>query len=425
MSRANKKRRTFNKNPGAGGVKHGILLGATVPIKLWTEGVFVEPEARQQLMDVASMPFVYKNIAVMPDVHVGRGGTVGSVIATQSAIIPATVGVDIGCGMQAVLTSMTASQLPDNLKSIREAIERVVPHGRTNDGGKGDRGAWGAPPGSIRRWWTEYLEPEYKEIIAKHPRVEAQNDINHLGTLGTGNHFIEICLDEQDRVWIMLHSGSRGVGNRIGSYFIDVAKRKMEEWFIELPNRDLAYLPVSTPEFEDYWKALSWAQRYAKKNRDIMMHHILVKLWSVDGLPKFEAPLELVDCHHNYCAIENHFGSNVYITRKGAVRARVGDLGIIPGSMGAKSFIVEGLGNPDSFNSCSHGAGRKMSRTEARKKFTVEDHKRAVKGIECRTDEDVIDETPAAYKDIDAVMNAQSDLVKIKHTLRQVVCVKG
>ncbi len=249
--------------------------------------------------------------------------------------------------------------------------------------------------------------------------------MQHLGTLGTGNHFIELCLDEDDQVWVMLHSGSRGVGNRIGSYFIELAKEDMRRWFINLPDQDLAYLPEGTEHFDDYVHAVHWAQDYARTNRELMMDAVLEALRGSGILPAFEARLEAVNCHHNYVAREHHYGENVFVTRKGAVRARRGDLGIIPGSMGARSFIVRGLGNAESFHSCSHGAGRAMSRTEARRRFSVADHAAATAGIECRKDEDVIDETPMAYKSIDAVMHAQRDLVEIVHTLRQVVCVKG
>jgi tRNA-splicing ligase RtcB len=261
--------------------------------------------------------------------------------------------------------------------------------------------------------------------VAKHPRLDRGSHVQHLGTLGTGNHFIEVCLDEENQVWIMLHSGSRGVGNRIGSYFIELAKEDMRRWFINLPDQDLAYLPQGTEHFDDYVEAVHWAQEYARLNRDLMMAAVVAALRRSALLPAFEAQLEAVNCHHNYVAWESHFGENVLVTRKGAVRARRGDLGIIPGSMGARSYIVRGLGNEQSFSSCSHGAGRAMSRAEARRRFSVEDHAAATSGIECRKDEDVIDETPMAYKAIDAVMAAQRDLVEVAHTLRQVVCVKG
>jgi tRNA-splicing ligase RtcB len=255
--------------------------------------------------------------------------------------------------------------------------------------------------------------------------LDRGNHANHLGTLGTGNHFIEVCLDESETVWFMLHSGSRGVGNRMGSYFIDVARKDMKKFFVNLPDVDLAYFPEQTEHFDDYVEAVEWAQDYARRNRDLMMEQIVGAVRNSGELPPFNAELKAINCHHNYVARESHFGENVLITRKGAVRAREGDMGIIPGSMGARSFIVRGKGNPESFSSCGHGAGRAMSRNEAKRRFTVEDHMRMTEGVECRKDEDVIDETPAAYKPIDAVMAAQADLVEIVHTLRQVVCVKG
>ena len=394
------------------------------PIKAWTRGVPVEEAAKKQLMNIATLPFIYRWIAVMPDVHLGKGATVGSVIPTQKAIIPAAVGVDIGCGMMAVRTSLNASQLPDDLHALRSAIEQAVPHGRTDNGGRNDRGAWSRPPARQLAAWAQ-LQPTYAEITAKHPKLGRGNDLNHLGTLGTGNHFIELCLDEAENVWIVLHSGSRGVGNRIGQFFIELAKSDMRKWMINLPDQDLAYLPEGTEHFNDYVKAVSWAQKYAMTNRELMMAAIIDALRAAELLPPFEANAEVVNCHHNYVAIEEHYGQRVFVTRKGAVRAGKDDFGIIPGSMGAKSFIVRGKGNAESFESCSHGAGRAMSRSEAKRRFTVADHVKATEGIECRKDADVIDETPAAYKSIDAVMRAQSDLVDVVHTLRQIVCVKG
>jgi tRNA-splicing ligase RtcB (3'-phosphate/5'-hydroxy nucleic acid ligase) len=395
-----------------------------VPIKAWTRGVPVEDAAKQQLLNIATLPFIYRWIAVMPDVHLGKGATVGSVIPTTKAIIPAAVGVDIGCGMMAVRTSLNARDLPDDLHALRTAIERAVPHGRTDNGGKNDRGAWRQPPPRNAEAWAN-LAPKYNEIVEKHPRLGRGNDSNHLGTLGTGNHFIEVCLDESENVWIVLHSGSRGVGNRIGQFFIELAKKDMRKFMINLPDQDLAYLPEGTDHFNDYVKAVHWAQSYAMTNRELMMAEILDAIRAANLLPPFSADAEVVNCHHNYVAIEEHYGQRIFVTRKGAVRAGKNDLGIIPGSMGAKSFIVRGKGNPESFESCSHGAGRAMSRTAARKRFTLEDHARATEGIECRKDADVIDETPAAYKSIDAVMQAQSDLVDVVHTLKQVVVVKG
>jgi tRNA-splicing ligase RtcB len=344
------------------------------------------------------------------------------VIAAKKAVIPAAVGVDIGCGMMAVKTSLRAEQLPDDLRALRLAIEAAVPHGRTDRGGANDRGAFGTPPARVADAWAQ-LEPGYARIAADHPSAQLAQRVNQLGTLGTGNHFIEVCLDTEGAVWVMLHSGSRGVGNRIGTYFIERAKAEMRRWFVNLPDDDLAYLPEGSELFRDYLHAVAWAQDYARTNRELMMQATTDAMRAI--LPAFTAHLEAVNCHHNYVSWENHFGENVIVTRKGAVRARQGELGIIPGSMGAKSFIVRGKGNPESFTSCSHGAGRSMSRTKAKKTFTLADHAAATAGVECRKDEDVIDETPGAYKSIDAVMAAQADLVDIVYTLKQVVCVKG
>jgi tRNA-splicing ligase RtcB len=400
-----------------------LTQGNGVPVKAWTKGVPFEDEARKQVMNVAILPFVHKWVAIMPDVHSGKGATIGSVIPTDKAIIPAAVGVDLGCGMMAAKTSLTANDLPDGLGHIRTAIEKAVPHGRSDNGGRNDRGAWGEIPKRVADAWAG-LEMDFAVISDKHPKIGRANHVNHLGTLGTGNHFIEVCLDEADAVWFMLHSGSRGIGNRIGSYFIELAKEDMRTWHINLPDKDLAYLPEGTDHFNDYVQAVDWAQRFAMLNRQIMMAHVVGAVRDV--LPvAFEAHVEAVNCHHNYVEREHHYGKNVWVTRKGAVRARAGELGIIPGSMGARSYIVRGKGNEESFCSCSHGAGRVMSRTEARRRFTIDDHVAATKGVECRKDMEVIDETPAAYKDIDAVMEAQRDLVEVVHTLRQVVCVKG
>lgn len=394
------------------------------PLKIWCEGVQVEDQAMTQLENVASLPFVFKHVAAMPDVHWGMGATVGSVIATRGAIIPAAVGVDIGCGMCAWRLTLKADDLPDNVHRIRSDIEEAVPHGRTDNGGPNDRGAWGDIPESIGNRWSK-LEPGYDAIIAKHPKALTKNTGRHLGSLGTGNHFIEVCLDEGDRVWVMLHSGSRGVGNRIGTFFIERAKEEMRRYYSDrfLPDQDLAYLVEHSELFDDYVDAVHWAQDFAMENRLAMMDATLAAMRK--SLPAFDVTEEAINCHHNYVSRENHFGANVFVTRKGAVRARKGELGIIPGSMGTGSFIVRGLGNRESFCSCSHGAGRAMSRNEARKRISLEDHIKAVAGIECRTDADVIDESPAAYKDISAVIAAQSDLIEIVHRLRQILNVKG
>lgn len=395
-----------------------------VPIKAWIRGVHTDDNAIRQLQNVARLPIVHSHIAAMPDVHWGIGATVGSVIPTKGAIIPAAVGVDIGCGMMAVRTSMAASDLPDTLKGVRSEIERVVPHGRTQRGGKGDRGAWFNPPARVEDAWRK-LRPDYEKIIERHPRLDRGQTVKQLGTLGGGNHFVEVCIDEEQRVWIMLHSGSRGAGNRIGMHFIGLAKKDMERHVHNLPDKDLAYFTEGADHFDDYVFAVDWAQRFARTNRDLMMAQIMEALQKRDDLPSFTFGEVAVNCHHNYVRQEEHFGATVFVTRKGAVRAGAGDLGIIPGSMGAKSFIVRGKGNADSFHSCSHGAGRVMSRGEAFRRFTIEDHIAATEGVECRKDGKVIDETPMAYKDIDAVMAAQRDLVEVLHTLKQVVCVKG
>ncbi len=393
-----------------------------VPIRAWVRGVGVEKAAQQQLENVARLPIVFRHVAAMPDVHWGIGATVGSVIPTQGAIIPAAVGVDIGCGMMAIETTLPASRLPDSLRALRSVIEQAVPHGRTDNGGKRDRGAWHTIPKPVGAEWQS-LALAYEVICDKHPKLGSGNDVNHLGTLGTGNHFIEVCLDQRERVWFMLHSGSRGVGNRIGTYFIELAKRDMKRHVKDLPDKDLAYFTEGARHFDDYVEAVGWAQRFALTNRQLMMDAVLRAAREV--LPAFELGETAVNCHHNYVAREHHYGHDVFVTRKGAVRARLGELGIIPGSMGARSFIVRGKGNPESFCSCSHGAGRAMSRNEAKRRFTVEDHAAATAGVECRKDADVIDETPMAYKPIDKVMAAQEDLVEVVHELKQVVCVKG
>ena len=403
---------------------YDVLFDGGVPVKLWTRGVPTDERALDQLRKAASMPFIYKHIAVMPDMHVGKGSTIGSVIPTKGAIIPAAVGVDIGCGMMAVRTSLNASDLPDNLFAIRSAIEAAVPHGRSSGRGKRDKGSWGEAPEASLDAGGSGRAARCAHLVEKHPRLAKTNNLNHLGTLGTGNHFVEVCLDEAQSVWFMLHSGSRGVGNAIGMHFIALAQREMERFFIHLPDRDLAYLAEGTEHFDDYVEAVGWAQDFALANRRVMMLHTIRAVR--DALARhFDAELEAVNWHHNYVEREHHFGENVLVTRKGAVKATKGTKGNIPGSMGAKSFIVRGLGNEESFCSCSHGAGRIMSRTQAKKAVSLAEHKAAAAHVECRVDAVVVDETPSAYKDIDAVMAAQDDLVEIVHTLRQVVCVKG
>ena len=391
-------------------------------VKMWTQGVPVDDQAKKQLENIARMPFVHSHLAVRPDVHLGKGATVGSVIATQGAIIPAAIGVDIGCGMMAVQTSLKAKDLPESLAALRARIERAVPHGSSKVRGRYDRGSWGTTPDSVRTRWSSLAE-RHERIVAKYPRLESKEPHKQLGTLGGGNHFIEVCLDTDQTVWVMLHSGSRGIGNMIGQLFIALAQKDMKKHFINLPDRDLAYLVEGTEHFDDYVEAMTWAQDYAAENRRAMMDSVLRVMR--EELRPFQLGEVAVNCHHNYCTRERHFDADLIVTRKGAVSAKKGELGIIPGSMGARSFIVRGLGNAESFESCSHGAGRVMSRGEAKRRFSLADHEAATAGVECRKDKDVIDETPAAYKDIDAVMEAQRDLVEIAHTLKQVLCVKG
>ena len=406
--------------------QHEVTGG--VPVKMWTNGVPVEAQALKQLENSARLPIVFKHVAVMPDVHYGLGATIGSVIPTFKAIIPAAVGVDIGCGMMACKTTLRAEDLPDNLGPLRTEIEKAVPHGSApktwrRNGSTREVGAWTNPPSAADAAWNQLVD-EFEAICLDYPRLKNTNNHRHMGTLGGGNHFVEVCLDESGAVWIMLHSGSRGVGNAIGTHFIELAKKDAELHQRNLPDRDLAYLEEGSQYFGDYVRGVGWAQKFARLNREVMMQAAIGALRKVISKP-FETHLEAVNCHHNYVQKETHFGQEVFVTRKGAVSARAGELGIIPGSMGAKSFIVRGKGNPDSFMSCSHGAGRTMSRTQAKKLFTIEDQVNATEGVECRKDVDVIDEIPMAYKDIDAVMEAQKDLVEVVYTLKQVVCVKG
>ena len=394
--------------------------GASTPIKGWVRGVPVEDKARQQLRNITTLPFVGPWVAVMPDVHLGIGATVGSVVPTQGAIIPAAVGVDIGCGMAAVRTTLRASDLPDDLSLLRNSIERSVPVGN------GPGGDHRRLPDSVETKLAQSgLMARLEVIRRKHPKIRPDKADRQIGTLGGGNHFIEICLDESDAVWVMLHSGSRGTGNLIGTYFIELARRQLEKRVLgfHVPDRDLAFFLEGEDLFTDYVEAVSWAQDYARANREAMMARVLHEMRH--RLPKFQLEKMAVNCHHNYVQREEHFGQPLLVTRKGAVSAREGELGIIPGSMGARSYIVRGKGNADSFHSCSHGAGRVMSRTAARAQITLKQHREATAHVECRKDAGVIDESPAAYKDIDAVMAAQADLVDIVHTLRQVVCVKG
>ncbi|HRE17916.1 MAG TPA: RtcB family protein [Rhodocyclaceae bacterium] len=391
-----------------------------VPVKVWTRDI--EPEAIQQLLNVASLPIVHGHIAAMPDVHAGIGATVGSVIPTRRAIIPAAVGVDIGCGMNAVRTSLCAADLPDNLRGLRLAIEEAVPVGFNQHAASRMRGS------ALQRVGRA-LNDRLDVIVGKHRGVmKMQRRFNEtwlcqIGTLGGGNHFIELCLDEAGQVWIMLHSGSRGIGNVLGRYFIAAAQKDMRRHQMHLPDRDLAYFSEGSDLFDDYVEAVEWAQDYALLNRKRMMAAIVEVL--KPHLPPFRLLDEAINCHHNYVAREEHFGERLFVTRKGAISARAGELGIIPGSMGARSYIVRGLGNAASFHSCSHGAGRRMSRSAAKRRFSRFDLEAQTAGVECRKDGGVLDEIPAAYKDIDQVMDNQRDLVEVVHTLKQVLCVKG
>lgn len=397
-------------------IKQTIQRGQ-VPVHIWTTDV--ESEAMNQLANISSLPFIHHHVAAMPDVHLGLGATVGSVIPTHKAIIPASVGVDIGCGMMAVKTSLHAHQLPDSLGRVRSAIESLVPVGFNLHGKKN------IPLDAAQR-----AAPGLIDIFAKYPKLEERSGKadkrtweRQLGTLGGGNHFIEVCLDEQCSVWVMLHSGSRGIGNQIGQYFIAQARELLLKRDVHLPDKDLAWFDEGTELFDDYVMAVDWAQRYAAINRETMMEAVLAALRT--ELPEFTLEAQAINCHHNYVSREHHFGADVYVTRKGAIRAGDGDLGIIPGSMGARSYIVRGKGNADSFCSCAHGAGRKMSRTQARKRFSHRDLEEQTRGVECRKDKGVVDEIPSAYKDIDQVMANQQDLVDVVAILKQVVCVKG
>ncbi|MFN0161807.1 MAG: RtcB family protein [Burkholderiales bacterium] len=400
------------------------LEDGRVPVMLWTRDI--EDTALQQLRNVAALPIVHGHIAAMPDVHAGIGATVGSVIPTRGAIIPAAVGVDIGCGMNAVRLTLSADQLPGKLSRLRAAIEGAVPVGFAQHEASRVQGTRDGR--DARR-----LKPRLEAIAGRHAGItKMQRRFDQtwrcqLGTLGGGNHFIEVCVDESNRVWIMLHSGSRGIGNVIGRYFIEAARKEALRLDRTLPDRDLAWLDEGTAWFDDYVEAVGWAQDYALANRTAMMRLVLEALARV--LPPktvpWESDGEAINCHHNYVARETHFGADVFVTRKGAISARQGELGIIPGSMGAKSYIVRGLGNPQSLCSCSHGAGRRMSRTAAKKQFNRADLEAQTQGVECRKDTGVIDEIPGAYKDIDVVMEQQRDLVEVVHTLKQVVCVKG
>lgn len=392
------------------------VAGKGVPVKIFTNDI--EYDAIRQLRTLSQLPFIHSHIAVMPDVHIGKGATVGSVIPTKDALIPSAVGVDIGCGMNAIRLSIKGSQLPDNLGKIRLSLEQKVPVGFNCHQSI-----------SVKMSTLDPLAIRLKKITDKHKGLTKmlrnfdRTWAKQLGTLGGGNHFIELCVDENDDVWVMLHSGSRGIGACIGEYFITLAKKECETRLGFIPDRELSYFALGSQSFDDYMEAVQWAQDYAFENRREMMRLILNVL--KNELPHFVPTKEAINCHHNYVSQETHFDSQVYITRKGAISAYDGELGIIPGSMGAKSYIVKGKGNSESFCSCSHGAGRRLSRGKAIRSFTLDDLKTQTAGIECRKDKGIMDEIPQAYKDIDTVMANQNDLVEIVHTLKQVMCIKG
>ena len=385
------------------------ISGAKADILAWVNHDLSIDE-QNMLRNVSRLPCLYKHVALMPDAHLGIGSMVGSVVATKDAVIPASVGVDIGCGMMAVKTPFKSGILDGKLKELRHEIERAIPVGFNSYKESVDESSY---------WdgWNEF-DSLHKGVQDRKKKAMVQ-----LGTLGGGNHFIEVCLDTEGSVWLMLHSGSRNIGKEIAERHIATAKTLHK--LNELPDPNLAYFIQGTEEFKNYWKDLEWAQAYAMKNREIMMKRLLKSFNRMFNHRKEFRPEIMVNCHHNYVASEEHFGEKVFITRKGAINAEDGRYGIIPGSMGAKSFIIKGLGNPQSYNSCSHGAGRKLSRTAAKKKFTRADLELQTKGVECRKDAGVVDEIPGAYKNIDEVMRNQSDLVEIVAELKQVVCVKG
>ncbi len=382
----------------------------------------IDPQAKEQVNNLASMPFVFKHVAVMPDAHLGKGACVGTVVATEGAIIPSCVGVDIGCGMIAVRTKFTSSQLPDSLEKIRQGIERQIPLGA---GGINRR-----PSSEAIRFMSESLASTTagpSDYLSQDERLK-DKALHQFGTLGSGNHFIEICIDEKSQVWVLLHSGSRGVGNILATKHIERAKSLMKTYATSVPDPDLAFLVQESPDFARYVKDLLWAQAYAMQNREEMMNRVLSELslhfYNEPGHER-EMECERVNCHHNFTQMEKHFGRDVWLTRKGAIQAGVGQLGIIPGSMGTKSYIIRGKGNPLSYHSCSHGAGRRFSRHEARRRLSMMDFDREMKGVECRRSPALIDELPSAYKDIDQVMRDQDDLVEVVATLKQVISVKG
>ena len=386
-------------------------------VKVWTEGL--DKGAVEQLLNVSLIPFIHNHVAVMPDAHVGMGCTIGTIIPTHKAIIPAAVGVDIGCGVMAAKTNITAKDLPDNLSTIRKNIERIIPLGP---------GRYHHKEYSLSKTENQFVsQREVDQFLKNDPNemfgITTEKWREQMGSLGGGNHFIEICVDEDDFIWVMLHSGSRGIGNKIGMTFIRKAKEDMRIHQVNLPDKNLSYFSEGTRYFNDYVKAVTWAQEYASINRRVMMTLIFRQLEYY--FQNVRVNEQAINCHHNYVKKEHHYGESIWVTRKGAIRAREDDMGIIPGSMGTKSYIVKGKGNKESFQSCSHGAGRRMSRTQAFKKFTMDDLKKQTTGVEMQRRKAIIDEIPEAYKDIDQVMKDQDDLVDVIHTLKQIVNVKG
>jgi tRNA-splicing ligase RtcB len=400
-----------------------IEYSAEGKVLAWTDHVQLDYETLRQAQQTAALQYIFKHVALMPDAHLGIGATVGSVVPLKGAVVPSAVGVDIGCGMLARhMPDLPLKDMSeDELRRAFAAIHKAVPVGFE---------AHQEIPMEVGLRWESMLTPFWlglEKKLKKAHRPVKQSPVQQLGTMGGGNHFIELSLDENDEAWLVLHSGSRGVGNRIGQYYIKLAQEQCKIWGVKLPNRDLAYFPEGTPFYDEYLQAMEWAQNYAYWNRRLMQDAVRNALYSLGGPWDYEVTEgeREIHCHHNYIATENHFGQNILVTRKGAVRAREGDMGIIPSSMKGSTFIVRGKGEKLSFNSCSHGAGRKMSRRKAKEQFTQDDLIKATEGVVCRKDAGVIDEIPGAYKDIADVMKSQEDLVEVVHTLRQVVNVKG
>ena len=397
-------------------------------VKAWIDGVPIEDSALEQAKNISDSPHIFKHVALMPDAHLGKGACIGAVVATMGAAYPAVTGVDIGCGMMACPTLLSKDALTGvSLSELRAKIEATIPTGRSHNGGAGDCGAWprNALPPRVEKVWCDELEEIFQEVIIEYPDAVPYNEVNHLGTLGTGNHFIEMCADAEGRIWLMIHSGSRGPGNKFGAFFIGLAQKKCKQWASALVHPDLAFLPQGEPEFDNYMKAAEWAQLFAARNRELMMDSLFVLLEEFFGTDVLPTDAQNINCHHNYIAMENHYGKNVLITRKGAIRARKTDLGIIPGSMGSRSYIVRGKGAVDSFCSASHGAGRTMSRGQAKRTISIEDHAKALEWVECDKSAATLDEGVAAYKDIGAVLEAEKDLVEVETVLKQFLCVKG